>query len=140
VPLKTYLPDGDIDLSLLGAHDALRADSWTDTVCAALKANADALALTDVVVINAEVRRQLPHTRAAPAPASAAQRPQRPRRTHAHAAKFAPSLRRCALVVVRTVQVKVVKCMLRGVVVDISANTLGGVATLGFLEEARGRR
>ena len=35
-------------------------------------------------------------------------------------------------------QVKVVKCMLRGVVVDISADQLGGVATLGFLEEARG--
>lgn len=34
-------------------------------------------------------------------------------------------------------QVKVVKCMVGGVVVDISANQLGGLATVGFLEEVR---
>lgn len=32
---------------------------------------------------------------------------------------------------------KVVKCMVGGVVVDISANQLGGLATVGFLEEVR---
>ncbi len=62
VPLKTYLPDGDVDLSLIAPH--LAADAgWTGRVRAALEAHAATLQLTDVTVINAEVRspaRQLP--------------------------------------------------------------------------------
>mmetsp|Transcript_23100 Transcript_23100/g.57232 ORF Transcript_23100/g.57232 Transcript_23100/m.57232 type:complete len:146 (-) Transcript_23100:281-718(-) len=29
VPLRTYLPDGDIDVCLLGPHEVLSKDSWT---------------------------------------------------------------------------------------------------------------
>lgn len=58
VPLKTYLPDGDIDLSVFPSGTSLN-DSWTDKLSAALEAegrNPAALyRIRDVQVIHAEV-------------------------------------------------------------------------------------
>lgn len=62
VPLKTYLPDGDIDLSIFCGPDAAAAlkDTWAvklQHVLLAEQANADAPYIVgDVTVINAEVR------------------------------------------------------------------------------------
>ena len=99
VPLRTYLPDGDIDVCLLGPHELLSKDSWTTRLrehiedaetmaaahCAATGDPPCEFAVSEIHVIHAEV--------------------------------------------------KLMKCICDGVVVDISANQFGGLATLGFLEE-----
>lgn len=86
VPLKTYLPDGDIDLTAFGGpnvEDALAND--VSSVLEAEDQNSDAeFVVKDVQVINAEV--------------------------------------------------KLVKCLVQNIVVDISFNQLGGLCTLCFLE------
>lgn len=59
VPLKTYLPDGDIDLSLFQAAGPSIQATWTDRLAAALEAEATRkrgpFRVRDVQVINAEV-------------------------------------------------------------------------------------
>jgi hypothetical protein len=63
VPLKTYLPDGDIDLSIFCGPDAAAAlkDTWAIKLQGVLQAEqadeAAPYAVRDVTVINAEVRR-----------------------------------------------------------------------------------
>lgn len=53
VPLKTYLPDGDIDLSLVGP---VSDDAWPARVLQALSAQGGALGLTDAFAVHAEAR------------------------------------------------------------------------------------
>nr|XP_043621209.1 uncharacterized protein LOC122592941 isoform X2 [Erigeron canadensis] len=85
VPLKTYLPDGDIDLSVVGAstHDLIKR------IASLLKSEGRNLSaefvVKDVQLIGAEV--------------------------------------------------KLVKCMVQNLVVDISVNQMGGLCTLCFLEQ-----
>ena len=65
VPLKTYLPDGDIDLSVFQSKGASLQDSWTTKLCHALQAegrNCQApYRVRDVQVIHAEVRQCCSH-------------------------------------------------------------------------------
>ena len=59
VPLKTYLPDGDIDLSLFQAAGPSVQATWTERLAAALETEAahkrGPYRVCDVQVINAEV-------------------------------------------------------------------------------------
>ncbi|XVE84353.1 hypothetical protein DITRI_Ditri17bG0005700 [Diplodiscus trichospermus] len=87
VPLKTYLPDGDIDLTAIGGLNI--EEALANDVCYVLE-----------------------------------------REDHNRAAEF----------VVKDVQliraeVKLVKCLVQNIVVDISFNQLGGLCTLCFLEQ-----
>ncbi|KAE8718270.1 putative serine/threonine-protein kinase WNK5-like [Hibiscus syriacus] len=87
VPLKTYLPDGDIDLTAFGGLNF--EEALANDVCSVLE-----------------------------------------RGDHNKAAEF----------VVKDVQliraeVKLVKCLVQNIVVDISFNQLGGLCTLCFLEQ-----
>lgn len=85
VPLKTYLPDGDIDLSVIGAS----TDELVKEIAILLESegkNSSAeFVVKDVQLIGAEV--------------------------------------------------KLVKCMVQNLVVDISVNQIGGLCTLCFLEQ-----
>eukprot|EP01018_Ginkgo_biloba_P015244 Gb_32202 [translate_table: standard] len=88
VPLKTYLPDGDIDLTTFSSYPNVD-DTWANEVHSVLE-----------------------------------------REEHSKVAEFK----------VREVQyikaeVKLVKCLVENIVVDISFNQLGGLCTLCFLEE-----
>ncbi|XP_010523799.1 PREDICTED: uncharacterized protein LOC104802065 isoform X2 [Tarenaya hassleriana] len=88
VPLKTYLPDGDIDLSAFSRNQNLK-DSWAHVVRDMLEKeekneNAE-FCVKEVQYIQAEV--------------------------------------------------KIIKCLVENIVVDISFNQLGGLCTLCFLEE-----
>ena len=91
VPLRAYLPDGDIDVCLLGDHRVIDKAQWTTKFRKHIeKAEAEAdppheFAVSEVSVINAEVR--------------------------------------------------LMKCIVDGMMVDVSANQFGGLASLGFLEE-----
>lgn len=91
VPLRTYLPDGDIDISLFspaqGPNDNIK-DSWANKLVKYLE------------------REQSRHT-----------------------APF--RIRSCQII---QAEVKLVKCIVGDVVVDISFNTLGGVCAVAFLE------
>ncbi len=60
VPLKTYLPDGDIDMAVFQLRGASVRDTWTTRLSAVLEAEArltrPAFRVKDVQVIHAEVR------------------------------------------------------------------------------------
>ena len=99
MPLRTYLPDGDIDVCLLGPHELLAKDHWTTRLRAHIE-------------------------RAEAASAAAA------RELDTKPNEFAVSE-----IHVIHAEVKLMKCICDGVVVDVSANQFGGLATLGFLEE-----
>ncbi|KAJ7541692.1 hypothetical protein O6H91_10G071000 [Diphasiastrum complanatum] len=88
VPLKTYLPDGDIDLTAFSKHQQLN-DTWANDVRS---------------ILEEEERR--------------------------HKAEF-----RVKEVQYIHAEVKIVKCLVENIVVDISFNQLGGLCTLCFLEE-----
>ncbi|CAH8392860.1 unnamed protein product [Eruca vesicaria subsp. sativa] len=85
VPLKTYLPDGDIDLTVLTPQD--KEEDLADTLCNMLKAEdgKSGFYVTDVQYIAA--------------------------------------------------QVKVIKCSIRNIAVDISFNQMAGLCALCFLEQ-----
>ncbi|XP_022733743.1 uncharacterized protein LOC111287433 [Durio zibethinus] len=87
VPLKTYLPDGDIDLTAFGALNS--EEALANDVCSVLEREdqnrAAEFVVKDVQLIRAEV--------------------------------------------------KLVKCLVQNIVVDISFNQLGGLCTLCFLEQ-----
>ncbi|XP_073144911.1 uncharacterized protein [Henckelia pumila] len=87
VPLKTYLPDGDIDLTAFGGANS--EDKLADEIRVALeeeaKNKAAEFVVKDVQLIHAEV--------------------------------------------------KVVKCIVQDIVVDISLNQIGGLSALCFLEQ-----
>ncbi|XP_050383505.1 uncharacterized protein LOC126800227 [Argentina anserina] len=87
VPLKTYLPDGDIDLTAFGGLNV--EEALANDVCAVLEREDQNMAaefvVKDVQLIRAEV--------------------------------------------------KLVKCLVQNIVVDISFNQLGGLCTLCFLEQ-----
>ena len=91
VPLRAYLPDGDIDVCLLGDHRVIDKANWTTKFRRHIeKAESEAdprheFAVSEVTVINAEVQ--------------------------------------------------LMKCIVDGMMVDVSANQFGGLASLGFLEE-----
>ncbi|KAK9864886.1 hypothetical protein WJX84_005975 [Apatococcus fuscideae] len=88
VPLKTYLPDGDIDIAVFQRHGSLSKDTWATRLLRYLekeqKYRSD-FQVRDVQVINAEV--------------------------------------------------KLLKCLINNIVVDISFNTVGGLCTVAFLEQ-----
>ncbi|CAL9749740.1 unnamed protein product [Musa acuminata subsp. burmannicoides] len=88
VPLKTYLPDGDIDLTAFSDNENLK-DAWATAVCGVLeneeKSENAEFCVKEVKYIQAEV--------------------------------------------------KLVKCLVENIVMDISFNQVGGLCTLCFLEE-----
>ncbi|KAL2345897.1 hypothetical protein Fmac_007182 [Flemingia macrophylla] len=88
VPLKTYLPDGDIDLTAFSKNQTLK-DAWARQVRDVL--------LNEEKDENAEFRvKEVQYIQA---------------------------------------EVKIIKCLVENIVVDISFNQLGGLCTLCFLEE-----
>ncbi|KAH8488806.1 hypothetical protein H0E87_024439 [Populus deltoides] len=88
VPLKTYLPDGDIDLTAFSKNPNLK-DTWAHQVRDMLE--------NEEKNENAEFRvKEVQHIQA---------------------------------------EVKIIKCLVENIVVDISFNQLGGLCTLCFLEE-----
>ncbi|CAL9770214.1 unnamed protein product [Musa acuminata subsp. burmannicoides] len=88
VPLKTYLPDGDIDLTAFSDNENLK-DTWATAVCGVLE--------NEEKSENAEFRvKEVKYIQA---------------------------------------EVKLIKCLVENIVVDISFNQVGGLCTLCFLEE-----
>lgn len=85
VPLKTYLPDGDIDLSAIGANTRDFIKDIASLLESEGKNSSAEFVVKDVQLIGAEV--------------------------------------------------KLVKCMVQNLVVDISVNQIGGLSTLCFLEQ-----
>ena len=143
VPLKTYLPDGDIDLSIFCPADVAKAlhTTWTARLQAVLEQeqrNAGAPhRVGEVTVINAEVKPFWGVARRGAARAAAAALGEA---TSASARGEACCSCAHALCVAQlnptpqTTQVKLLKCVVDDVVVDVSFNQLGGLVTLNFLE------
>ncbi|KAK6935640.1 hypothetical protein RJ641_032670 [Dillenia turbinata] len=114
VPLKTYLPDGDIDLTALSNPNV--EDCLASQVLNVLKHEerneAAEYEVKDVQFISAEIEEQ-------------------PGKTPLGALAYENHY-------IKLQQVKLVKCLVQNVVVDISFNQLGGLCTLCFLEQVDG--
>jgi hypothetical protein len=170
VPLKTYLPDGDIDMAVFQLRGASVRDTWTTRLSAVLEAEArlarPAFRVKDVQVIHAEVRPAGAPAPPRPAAAPASRRmgtAARARRAAARPDAAEPALARpgqlswrgARALALRHVlrfaarfaaregrhprargapQVKLLKCLVDNIVVDISFDTLNGLCTLAFLE------
>jgi predicted nucleotidyltransferase len=114
VPFGTYLPDGDIDMCVLGDYDVLDSKHWAEQLSAFIARKSreekkekmsktkkkistidddenddEYLDVNDIVIINANV--------------------------------------------------KLLKCVVDGIVVDVSVNQFGGLSTLAFLEEVNSK-
>lgn len=115
VPLKTYLPDGDIDLSVFQAKGHSLRDSWATQLSSVLEAEQRdpyaPFAVRDVQVIHAEV---IGCSRTC--------------------AQWLCSTSGKLSHLTNVLQVKLLKCLVDNVVVDISFETLGGLCTVAFLE------
>ena len=116
VPLKTYLPDGDIDISVFTESQDLKK-TWADEVKDILQheessENAE-FHVKEVQYIQAEV------------------------------CSFSMcqmcSFHHPIFMIVASIilQVKIIKCLVENIVVDISFNQLGGLCTLCFLVEVK---
>ncbi len=117
VPLKTYLPDGDIDLSVFQSSGNSLRDTWTTKLCSVLEdEQRDPYAsfrVRDVQVIHAEVQCIL---------------------CPARSCKLVSLVRLLCWTTGGLLQVKLLKCLVDNIVVDISFETLGGLCTVAFLE------
>ena len=109
VPLRTYLPDGDIDVCLLGPHELLSKENWTFRLRSHIERAEAAAAAADKADADADGTSF---------------------GTSSEFGEFAVSE-----IHIIHAEVKLMKCIIDGMVVDISANQFGGLATLGFLEE-----
>lgn len=111
VPLRTYLPDGDIDLALFQKSGPSIRDFWQKKLANFLEAEQRKPGLCtvkDVQPIAAEVR--------LPSSGSLCMH---------HRASMGSLL---------PLQVPLLKCLVDDIVVDISFQTLGGLCTVAFLE------
>jgi hypothetical protein len=118
VPLKTYLPDGDIDIALFQSSGPPVQGVWQEIVVSSLAHRRDnpsptSLTITCIDVIEAEV--------------CEISRDAGPVFTHP---RFP-----CSHCLWLFLQVKLVKCIVDGLIVDISFNTFNGLCTLAFLED-----
>lgn len=120
VPLRTYLPDGDIDISVFkgdsssggGASPFDLRDTWATQLLKALEAEQQRpdvpFKIRDLHIIQAE----------------------------ASAAKMRRSMVCCTWCKASflSLQVKLVKCVVADLVVDVSFESIGGLCTVAFLE------
>ncbi|RVW56544.1 hypothetical protein CK203_072467 [Vitis vinifera] len=109
VPLKTYLLDGDIDLTALcssNVEEALASDVHAVLKGEEQNENAE-FEVKDIQFITAEVGSSMGWG----------------------------AFLWCLILIVDTLEVKLVKCLVKDIVIDISFNQLGGLSTLCFLEQ-----
>jgi len=145
VPLRTYLPDGDIDLTALYSGAAVHG--WMERLRDVLVAEEHnplaEFSVRDIQTINAEVRCSAPTPFRVPLPRTSV--PTCDDSPLCRPPPGASGERRFSIRVIRlptlraapSAQVKLMKCLVGDLVVDISTNQLGGLSTLCFLEEVR---
>lgn len=116
VPLKTYLPDGDIDLTAFGGpcHEEELALKVFSVLEREERNGAAHFVVKDVQLIRAEVCLSI-------------------YMVFMHAYDVVVIFSSTDLLFL--LQVKLVKCLVQNIVVDISFNQLGGLCTLCFLEK-----
>ena len=114
-PLKTYLPDGDLDVSVVLGYGP-EYDDWEVKLMNQLNSTKVRANASDVFerrlarITNAQLK------------------------YFAQDAAFITTDVFCI-----DAEVKIVKCVIGGLAVDISANQIGGFSSLGFLEEMNGK-
>ena len=150
VPLKTYLPDGDIDLAVFQGKGPKLRDTWNAELSAFLETEGrntfTQFRVKDVQIINAEVNGWTGSPlRAGPLLCPVAE--MLLTFLHAPACSMCPHTSFCFLLRCTTFsvcmtfpyfwvcrQVKLLKCLVDNIVVDISYDTIGGLCTVAFLE------
>ena len=130
VPFGTYLPDGDIDMCILGDHEVLDSQTWPERLSAfiAKKEREEKK--------KKETKKKKNETTTTTAKENKNEIEKEndvERRDEEY-----PDLEVKDVVVIHA-DVRLLKCVVDGIVVDVSANQFGGLSTLAFLNEVNAK-
>ena len=142
VPFGTYLPDGDIDMCVLGDHDVLDSQSWPETLSAFIARKERE---------EKESKKKKMHTSTRTNTNDnnnndnnndddddkVEKNKEKEQKNDEETDEYHP-LEVKDIVVIHA-DVRLLKCVVDGIVVDVSANQFGGLATLAFLEEVNAK-
>jgi len=128
VPFGTYLPDGDIDMCILGDHEVLDSQTWPERLSAFIakkereeKKKKENKKKNETTTTTKENKNEIEKDDDVE------------RRDEEY-----PDLEVKDIVVIHA-DVRLLKCVVDGIVVDVSANQFGGLATLAFLNEVNAK-
>ena len=145
VPFGTYLPDGDIDVCILGDHEVLDSQSWPERLSAFIarkereeKKKRTMRMTTTTKKMEMKKEKMKNATRTTTKEEEEDQEEGNQEEDHEEEEEEEYLLEVKDIVVIHA-DVRLLKCVVDGIVVDVSANQFGGLATLAFLKEVNAK-
>lgn len=149
VPFGTYLPDGDIDVCILGDHEVLDSQSWPERLSAFIarkereekKKRTMRMTTTKKMEMKKEKMKNATRTTTKEEEEDQEEGNQEEgnqEEDHEEEEEEEYLLEVKDIVVIHA-DVRLLKCVVDGIVVDVSANQFGGLATLAFLKEVNAK-
>jgi hypothetical protein len=141
VPFGTYLPDGDIDMCILGDHEVLDSQSWPERLSAfiARKEREEKKKRTMRMTTTKKMEMKKEKMKNATRTTTKEEKDQEEENQEEDQEEEEEYLLEVKDIVVIHADVRLLKCVVDGIVVDVSANQFGGLATLAFLKEVNAK-
>ena len=148
VPFGTYLPDGDIDVCILGDHEVLDSQSWPERLSAFIarkereekKKRTMRMTTTKKMEMKKEKMKNATRTTTKEEEEEQEEEQEEESQEEDHEEEEEEEyLLEVKDIVVIHADVRLLKCVVDGIVVDVSANQFGGLATLAFLKEVNAK-
>jgi DNA polymerase sigma len=144
VPFGTYLPDGDIDVCILGDHEVLDSQSWPERLSAFIarkereekKKRTMRMTTTKKMEMKKEKMKNATRTTTKEEEEDQEEGNQEEDQEEEEEEEYLLEVKD---IVVIHADVRLLKCVVDGIVVDVSANQFGGLATLAFLKEVNAK-
>ena len=138
VPFGTYLPDGDIDVCILGDHEVLDSQSWPERLSAfiARKEREEKKKRTMRMTTKKKMemkKEKMKNATRTTTKEEEEEDQEEENQEEDHEEEEEEYLLEVKDIVVIHADVRLLKCVVDGIVVDVSANQFGGLATLAFL-------
>ena len=141
VPFGTYLPDGDIDVCILGDHEVLDSQSWPERLSAfiARKEREEKKKRMMRMTTKKKMKMKKEKMKNATRTTTKEEEDQEEESQEEDQEEEEEYLLEVKDIVVIHADVRLLKCVVDGIVVDVSANQFGGLATLAFLKEVNAK-
>ena len=145
VPFGTYLPDGDIDVCILGDHEVLDSQSWPERLSAFIarkereEKKKRTMRMTTKKKMEMKKEKMKNATRTTTKEEEEEEDQEEENQEEDHEEEEEEYLLEVKDIVVIHADVRLLKCVVDGIVVDVSANQFGGLATLAFLKEVNAK-
>jgi len=148
VPFGTYLPDGDIDVCILGDHEVLDSQSWPERLSAFIarkereekkKRTMRMTTTTKKMEMKKEKMKNATRTTTKEEEEQEEDQEEGNQEEDHEEEEEEEYLLEVKDIVVIHADVRLLKCVVDGIVVDVSANQFGGLATLAFLKEVNAK-